>query len=423
MLNPSKKNNSQNYLINTIVLFFFISISLAQEKKIAFNIDVAPVNSNYWWLENNNFGIKPSNLNLQTKWRLETLNTTYSIDILLQEEVEKYYINESFIKYNFSDDTFLRLGKYYKDFSSYLNDNLSSGSMLISHNAQPIPKIGFITSKSIKRNERVTFNFGIAHGIFEKNDIYPKAPLLHEKFIYINIKKHDYEFGIGLVHEAVWAGEIVGYKFPKKFKDFFKILISADGPQLPGEGHANALGNHLGIWDFYYKKQNEEKLLKLYYQHFFEDTSGLRFANRFDGLWGIELSNYIKNMNILFEYLNTTNQDRDPPYVQDAYYNHYQYDEGWSYKGYTLGNPFITHLKVEPVKVFHLGMSGKISSNYHYQFKVARKINIGDKTKYVLIMTKKFDKKNLNNISDLNIYIMNNENMKNGLGMSISYQL
>ena len=128
-------------------------------------------------------------------------------------------------------------------------------------------------------------------------------------------------------------------------------------------------------------------------------------------------------MNILFEYLNTTNQDRDPPYVQDAYYNHYQYDEGWSYKGYTLGNPFITHLKVEPVKVFHLGMSGKISSNYHYQFKVARKINIGDKTKYVLIMTKKFDKKNLNNISDLNIYIMNNENMKNGLGISISYKL
>ena len=422
MLNPSKKINSQNYLINTIVLLFFISISLAQEKKIIFNIDAAPISSNYWWLENNNFGIKPSNLNLQTKWMLETSNTTYLIDIVLQKEIEKYYINESFIKYNFSDDTFLRLGKYYKDFSSYLNDNLSSGSMLISHNAQSMPKIGFITSKNIKRYERVTFNFGIAHGIFEKNDIYTKAPLLHEKFIYINIKKNDYEFGIGLVHEAIWAGEIANLgNQPNKFKDFFKVFISADGPRLPGEPHANALGNHLGIWDFYYKKQNQDKLLKLYYQHFFEDTSGFRFTNRIDGLWGVELKNYIPKTNFLIEYLTTTDQNRTSH--NDAYYNHYQYNLGWSYKGYTLGNPFINHLTVQPVKVFHLGMEGEIYSNYHYRFKVARKTNISDKIKYKLVMTRKFDKKNHNSISDLNIYIMNNENMKNGLGISISYRL
>ena len=55
---------------------------------------------------------------------------------------------------------------------------------------------------------------------------------------------------------------------------------------------------------FNYKRIMNNKELKLYYQHFFEDTSGLRFWNRLDGLWGIELSNYIKNTNILFEYLN-----------------------------------------------------------------------------------------------------------------------
>jgi hypothetical protein len=199
------------------------------------------------------------------------------------------------------------------------------------------------------------------------------------------------------------------------------VFISADGPRLEGEPHANALGNHLGIWDFYYKKQNEEKLLKLYYQHFFEDTSGLRFTNRIDGLWGVELENYIPKTNLLIEYLTTEDQDRT--IHNDAYYNHYQYNLGWSYKGYALGNPFINYLKVEPVKVFHLGLSGKIYSKYYYQFKVAKKINIGDKIKYKLVMTKEFDEKNYPSISDLNIYIMNNENMKNGLGISISYKL
>jgi hypothetical protein len=420
MLSSSKKIDFQYYFFNTLALLFFINITPAQEKKIILNIKATPVNSNYWMLENNNFGIKPSPLNLQARWQLKTSNSSYLIDILLQKEVKKYYINESFVKYNFSDHTFLRLGKYYRDFSNYLNNDLSSGSMLISHNAQSMPKIGFVTSK--KMNEKITFNFGIAHGLFEKNDTYTKAPFLHEKFIYIDIKKNDYEFGIGLVHEAIWAGEIASLgKQPNKVKDFFKVFISADGPRLEGEPHANALGNHLGIWDFYYKKQNEEKLLKLYYQHFFEDTSGLRFTNRIDGLWGVELENYIPKTNLLIEYLTTEDQDRT--IHNDAYYNHYQYNLGWSYKGYALGNPFINYLKVEPVKVFHLGLSGKIYSKYYYQFKVAKKINIGDKIKYKLVMTKEFDEKNYPSISDLNIYIMNNENMKNGLGISISYKL
>ena len=39
---------------------------------------------------------------------------------------------------------------------------------------------------------------------------------------------------------------------PSAFKDFLKIIISADGHD-EGGSHVNALGNHLGIWDFYYQ--------------------------------------------------------------------------------------------------------------------------------------------------------------------------
>ena len=100
----------------------------------------------------------------------------------------------------------------------------------------------------------------------------------------------------------------------------------------------------LGMTEIFIHKNNNHQILKLYYQHFFEDTSGLRFRNEIDGLWGVELKNYIPETTILFEYLDTTHQDMNPPYVDDNYYNHGIYSMGWSYKDYTLGNPFINHL-------------------------------------------------------------------------------
>ena len=39
-------------------------------------------------------------------------------------------------------------GRYYRDYSRYLNDELSSGSILISNNAQAMPKIGVVSNKS-----------------------------------------------------------------------------------------------------------------------------------------------------------------------------------------------------------------------------------------------------------------------------------
>ena len=44
------------------------------------------------------------------------------------------------------------------------------------------------------------------------------------------------------------------FPHPNTFKDFLTVFISGDGPLKEGEPHANALGNHLGVWDFYYQK-------------------------------------------------------------------------------------------------------------------------------------------------------------------------
>ena len=397
------------------------SLSIAQDYKLMLNIQNNYTDSDYWWLEKNNFGIEPNGVTLQTSFELKKIKSEYLVNIIGEKASNKLYINESFIKYNFSDKTFLRAGQYYRDFSTYLSDDISSGSLLVSHNAKAMPKIGMVSSKQLKK---VTFDFGIAHGVFDKG-IYSQTPLLHEKFLYINWQKDKaHHFSIGFVHEAMWGGATdENQKWPLRkssnlWKDFFKIFISADGP-FEGGSHANALGNHLGIWDFSYQKKHDDQILKLYYQHIFEDTSSLRFANKTDGLWGIELTNYIPNSTILFEYINTSNSRINPPYQLDYYYSNYQYISGWTYKGNIIGNPFInddgTEAGFDERQVIHMGAKGKIGL-YDYQMKLSRKVNVNDFIKYKAIIGRPLTR----NLS-LNLFLINRKDASS-LGFDIYYK-
>lgn len=411
----------KNFKFYITIIMLLSSLSIAQDYKLMLKIQNNHTDSGYWWLEKNNFGIKSNGLTLQTSFELKKIKSEYLVNIIGEEASNKLYINESFIKYNFSDKTFLRAGQYYRDFSTYLSDDISSGSLLVSHNAKAMPKIGMVSSKQFKK---VTFDFGIAHGVFDKG-IYSQTPLLHEKFLYINWQKDGvHHFSIGFVHEAMWGGATdENQKWPLRkssnlWKDFLKIFISADGP-FEGGSHANALGNHLGIWDFSYQKKHDDQTLKLYYQHIFEDTSSLRFENKTDGLWGIELTNYIPNSTILFEYINTSNSRINPPYQLDYYYSNYQYISGWTYKGNIIGNPFInddgTEAGFDERQVMHVGAKGKIGL-YDYQMKLSRKVNVNDFMKYKAIIGRPIKR----NIS-LNLFLINRKDASS-LGFDIYYK-
>jgi hypothetical protein len=415
MLSQFKKNSIPQYQF--LLLITLLSKLYSQEiNNNEYGLVLTPDISNQWWSQYNNYGQDQSEIYFNYENSYTYNNINISLKVFGSED--KIYIGESFVHSKLFSNTYLKAGKYYRDFSRYLNDNLSSGSLLISNNAQPIPKIGIMSSYKFKESQNFDFNFGIAHGIFTKSEIYTAAPLLHEKFVYLNYFKNQNEFSVGFVHEAMWGGSTEEYgNFPNSFKDFLKIFISADGPLLEGEPHANALGNHLGIWDFYYKRIISDKELKLYYQHFFEDTSGLRFDNKSDGLWGLELSNFIKNTNILFEYLNTTNQDRNPPYVNESYYNHGEYQEGWSYKGYSVGNPFINFKDVNPSKVFHVGVSANVLNQYSYKVLFSRKIDISDSVKYQISLNKMI------NDFIVGVIINGEENSDINIGVKLSYSL
>lgn len=412
MTNISTINHS---FIPYLIIILSLNFLSAQNQELDFVISKNPINESYWWLDKNNFGRTPSSYDFQTQFKLINKKASYQASIYynLDKQIDRgFFINESFIKYQFSNDIFLRFGRYYRDFSVYLNDELSSGSMLISNNAQAMPKIGLVGSK--KLNKKISFSYGLAHGNFDKNDLYNKAPLLHEKFLYLNVENNKNQISVGFVHEAMWGGSTVEKgNQPSDFHDFLRVFISADrkledyGENVPST-HLNALGNHLGIWDFSFKKKYDDKILTLYYQHIFDDTSGLRFANKTDGLWGVELKNYIKNNTTIIEYMNTSNYNIDPPYVEDKYYFHETYRRGWSYKNFTLGSPFINHLNFNSSQVFYFASQGTYQL-YKYKIKMHRKININDIIRYrielgrPLLGSLNFNTYIINNVDDISV--------------------
>ena len=418
MKNIIRNNKIKMHFFKLVLVFLIISDFglYGQDSNSYINFYSNPnESSNYWWLDKNNYGRTNYHTSIELNSETKKKNFFYKINLFGPLNDNKpFLLGESYLKYSFSEKIFLKTGRYYRDFSNYLNDQLSSGSLLISKNAEPMPKIGFVYSIDLKKNKNINFDFGIAHGVFHKNNYYTKKPFLHEKFAYINIEKNNYKIGIGLVHEAMWAGGTPSLgNFPSSFKDFLKVMIAKDGPRAASEPHANALGNHLGIWDFYLEKAIDKKKIKFYHQHIFEDTSGLRFANRFDGLWGVEFVDNLKRSNFLIEYLVTTNQYFNPPYVNEEYYHNYQYKDGWSYKDFTLGNPYINHKKIIPVDVIHFGFSKNNNLNY-YDLKLSRRTNFTDDFHYKFSFGRLF-KENFS----LNFFIANKTN-KHTIGFYFS---
>ena len=398
-----------------LFLIFFLSLSIlfpAGNKKISINI--YDYDKPEWWSKFNNNGLNFSQSNILLSYK-DTFDN-YELLINTYASNKKIILGESYISLSVSDRHKIKFGRYYRDFSTYLNNELSSGSMLIGVNALPTPKIGLLGKNQIKKKSKFKFTYGISHSILDKNDVYNKSPYIHEKFLYLIKNDNNYEYGFGFVHEAMWAGSTyLNGKFPGSFNDFLKVIISADGEKVDGQPHANALGNHLGIWDFYYTKKNKSNVLKFYYQHFFEDTSGLRFANRLDGLWGFEYRNLSTGFNFLVEYLNTINQDRDPPYVNENYYNHGEYTLGWSYKGYVIGNPFINNINNNPSKVIHAGISNNDINNYKFKVLLSKRIDTSKTLMYSLSIGKVFE----NYSTSLFINGMKSEN----IGLRILYDI
>lgn len=268
---------------------------------------------------------------------------------------------------------------------------LSSGSLLFSNNAHPIPRI----SIGFERWTPIPGLFGYAeikggltHGWLNDNSGVVKGTLVHHKYIGGRIGGKlpvnlSYEFH----HVAQWGGYSSVYGDLGNNWQAFKAAVLVKSGGTMANDQINAQGNHIGFQQLALDVKGEGWKVCAYWQIIQEDGP-IRFIgttmNKADGLWGISAtqSRWPFIQGLTYEFLNTTDQsgpfhDRDGLVYggADNYYSNSIYPQGWTYYGRMLGSPLLS-LSNSRVMAHHVGVRGDIYG-YRYRLIVNHADNYG----------------------------------------------
>lgn len=268
---------------------------------------------------------------------------------------------------------------------------LSSGSLLFSTNAHPIPRV----SVGIEKWTAFPGLFGylevkggLSHGWMADNYPDVKGTLLHHKYIGGRIGGRlpvnlSYEFH----HVAQWGGYSSEYgDLGNDWKAFKAAFLVRSGGTMSND-KLNAQGNHIGFQQLALDVKGEGWKVSAYWQIIQEDGPitliGLTM-NKPDGLWGISAtqSRWPFIQALTYEFLNTTDQsgpfhDRDGVVFggADNYYHNRIYSQGWTYFGRIIGSPLLNSSNSR-VMAHHIGIRGDIFS-YKYRIMVNHADNYG----------------------------------------------
>ena len=307
-----------------------------------------------------------------------------------------------------------------EDYTSLLDPYLSSGDLSFSNNARPIPELKLSLSDFVL----VPYTSGTLYikgncsiGKFMDGNYlerttqtrfrYSKNVLLHNKSIYFrfgNFDQNDHlRFTFGLNDQTQWGGEIYepydgGVTYVAHgFQDFINTFFAkVGGTGSTGIDQLYVEGNHAGDWLFKLDyKSTPTDIYSLYLQHYFEDGSGLGFENYPDMLLGIQYNKEEPGLlsGFVFEYIYMKQQtgaihfnlEMDEEHAKirnkgngnDDYYNHFDYQQGRSYYGRSLGSPLFLspeynddgriNFKDSRFISFHVGMGGYLHPDWEYR--------------------------------------------------------
>lgn len=271
-----------------------------------------------------------------------------------------------------------------------MNTPLSSGSLLLSHNAPSMPTIRI----GIDRWTAIPGSFGYAEikgGLVHawlNDNVYMHGCKLHYKYIGLRLGGRlpiniSYDFH----HAAQWGGYLSnGVDLGNKSVDFWHAILAKSGGSSYNE-YFNAQGNHLGSQQITLTTKGSNWEVCAYWQNLLDDNFAFIATghNLPDGRWGITFAqskwSYINRLTM--EYVGTTDQT-GPWHDQDAiiyaghdnYYCNGIYKQGWNYYCRTLGTPLITspiynedgylQTKNNRIKAWHIGIGGDIEGFKYY---------------------------------------------------------
>ena len=438
-------------MIRALLLFFFLPLFAVSQPVIEtrpshFFAEIGGFYSSSrqtpFWLRTNQYGIVPTTLpyatiragvrqdyryypltDITSPLRRDRFGIGYGFEVISNLDAQAkntLLIPEAYVKVR--TGAFEIMAGRRREVVGLVDSTLSSGSYSWSGNALPLPKIQI----SLPNYTPIGFTKGLlsfrgsfAHGWFGSQRKVQHY-FLHQKSLYGRLGKPRWpvKFYAGFNHQAQWGGVtdqlpesiVKNGHFPASLQDYLFVTVGnslgrlsdVDTTHYSKFDRENRVGNHLGTIDLGVEFSSRRTSIFVYHQMVYEDGSLYYLTNIEDGLTGIQFRNLkpasfgLRITGAVVELLYTKSQgggvfdDGNKFRGKDNYFNHTQYQDGWSYFGRGIGTPFITPVtdtrpNLSPygffsnnrVRAYHTGIQGNFARNCQFQFKFSYSENYG----------------------------------------------
>lgn len=337
-----------------------------------------------YWLQTNQFGIIPKTspaglliATLQSDYQRRRLLSRpkidwgYGVQVVGQGHLDKpsqVIISQAYGKARFW--IFELWGGRRQQIIGLAESRLSSGSYIWSGNTLPIPKVEFAIPEyapiRFLGNWLAVKGF-FSHGWFGRGP-FVQGSYLHQKAIYFRLGKPTTALRLygAFTHHAQWGGyapflesdhtSSFQGQLADSFVAYMNVVLPLKTDALKNRNKfttfdQNRVGDHRGSAEVAVEVSLPNGTLNHYQQHFYDLGRKLyNFRNIEDGLYGLRYldkrpQQFIQE--VVLELFNSGNQGvlQFGKYLggeAENYFINGQYPEGWSYRGRTLGTPFMS---------------------------------------------------------------------------------
>jgi len=286
----------------------------------------------------------------------------------------------------------------------------TNGNMYRSRNARPVPGLSLSTNGYIPflfAKKWFSWRFLYEEGILKDKQYITDARLHHKNLHLRAALSPSLSLSVGLEHYVFWGGVSPKYGQLPEWNQYLRYITGfAGGAGATLNDQMNASGNQLGSYNLELKKNWTNTSATFYWNHPFEDRSGMELDNLRDGLWGIHLINKRRTAlltDVVYEYMNTRNQSgsipnhsdptpEDPKRITgrgwDNYFNHGIYKSSFTHYYRMMGTPlFVPTIGTAGISegfestrmwMHHLGISGILGGGFYWKSLTTWSRNFGN---------------------------------------------
>lgn len=266
----------------------------------------------------------------------------YGINLVNNQHFNRTDIQQGYAKIRYGALE-LRGGRF-REILGEVDPLLSTGSLGVSGNALPIPKIGFAFPEFTDvpfTNGWLQVKGSISHG-WMGNEQSMKRAWLHEKSFYARLGNGPFKLYGGLQHFGVWGGQRGHIRLDRTIGGFFDVLFvkEANDGYDPDGVFPNRAGDQRGLIEFGGDLETDGALWHMHFQVPFESGMGfdIRNIDRVGGL-NVTLKNHRWLDRVQVEFIYTKQMESFQHAELQSYYNNGLYASGWEYHYRSIGTP------------------------------------------------------------------------------------